>query len=70
MSGRRGYGVKADDLLDELVRRATAEVASRNEHLAPDAQAALGAQIAAGRPVTYCSDTRGTRLSSLTSTRH
>ena len=48
MSGRRGYGVKADDLLDELVRRATAEVASRNEHLAPDAQAALGAQIAIG----------------------
>jgi arginyl-tRNA synthetase len=48
MSGRRGYGVKADDLLDELVRRATDEVASRNEHLAPDVQAAIGAQIAVG----------------------
>ncbi len=48
MSGRRGYGVKADDLLDELVRRATAEVASRNEHLDPDAQVAIGTQIAIG----------------------
>ncbi len=48
MSGRRGYGVKADDLLDELVRRATAEVASRNEQLAPDVQAEIGAQIAVG----------------------
>ena len=48
MSGRRGYGVKADDLIDELVRRATAEVASRNEHLAPDEKAAIGVQIAVG----------------------
>ena len=48
MSGRRGYGVKADDLLDELVRRATEEVASRNEQLEPDAQQAIGTQIAVG----------------------
>ncbi len=48
MSGRRGYGVKADDLLDELIRRATAEVASRNEQLAPDVQVAIGTQIAVG----------------------
>lgn len=48
MSGRRGYGVKADDLVDELVRRATAEVAERNPELEAPARARLGAEIAVG----------------------
>ena len=30
MSGRRGLGVKADDLVDQLVEKARAEVAARN----------------------------------------
>jgi arginyl-tRNA synthetase len=35
MSGRRGYGVKADDLLDALVREARAEVEKRAVDLPP-----------------------------------
>jgi arginyl-tRNA synthetase len=35
VSGRRGLGVKADDLLDTVVRKAAAEVASRNPEMAP-----------------------------------
>lgn len=48
MSGRRGYGVKADDLLDELVRRATHEVGSRNPELPEEQRAVIGRQIAVG----------------------
>jgi arginyl-tRNA synthetase len=33
VSGRKGLGVKADDLLDLLIRKAGAEVGSRNEEL-------------------------------------
>lgn len=46
MSGRRGYGVKADDLINELTQRASAEVARRN--LDMDAQECdrTGAQLA------------------------
>ena len=46
MSGRRGYGVKADDLLDALEERATAEVAERNPELDDEARRELGRQIA------------------------
>jgi arginyl-tRNA synthetase len=35
VSGRRGQGVKADDLLDTLIGRAEAEVAKRNPEAAP-----------------------------------
>ncbi|MGH9750131.1 MAG: arginine--tRNA ligase [Candidatus Polarisedimenticolia bacterium] len=48
MSGRRGLGIKADDLLDALERRAGAEVATRNPELDGPAAAALGRQIAVG----------------------
>ena len=48
MSGRRGLGVKADDLLDELQRRATVEVAARNPDLGPDEQVEIGRLIAIG----------------------
>ena len=34
MSGRKGQGVKADDLLDTLIARAETEVARRNPELA------------------------------------
>jgi arginyl-tRNA synthetase len=36
VSGRKGLGVKADDLVDQLVATAAAEVASRNPELGPD----------------------------------
>ncbi len=48
MSGRRGYGVKADDLLDELERRATEEVSRRNPELGASERRTLGRQIAVG----------------------
>ena len=35
VSGRRGLGVKADDLLDTVMRKAASEVASRNPEMAP-----------------------------------
>jgi arginyl-tRNA synthetase len=36
VSGRKGLGVKADDLLDRLTDKAAAEVAKRNANLPPD----------------------------------
>jgi arginyl-tRNA synthetase len=48
MSGRRGLGIKADDLLDALERRALGEVTSRDPHLEPREAAALGRDIAVG----------------------
>ncbi|HEX5475918.1 MAG TPA: arginine--tRNA ligase [Vicinamibacterales bacterium] len=36
VSGRKGLGVKADDLLDRVTAKASAEVASRNAALVPD----------------------------------
>jgi arginyl-tRNA synthetase len=36
VSGRKGLGVKADDLLDRLTAKASGEVAKRNAELSPD----------------------------------
>jgi arginyl-tRNA synthetase len=46
VSGRKGLGVKADDLIDLLERTAAAEVAKRNPDLAADDVARVGSQIA------------------------
>ena len=46
VSGRKGLGVKIDDLLDLLIDKATAEVGKRNPELAADEQARAAAQIA------------------------
>jgi arginyl-tRNA synthetase len=46
VSGRKGLGVKIDDLLDLLTRKAGAEVASRNPEFAPEECERIGAQIA------------------------
>jgi arginyl-tRNA synthetase len=48
MSGRKGFGVKADDLIDELVRRAQHEVSSRNPDLSEPEREEIGRQIAIG----------------------
>jgi len=48
VSGRKGVGVKADDLLDRLERNAYAEVDKRNPESAPEAKRRTAAQIAAG----------------------
>ncbi len=48
MSGRRGLGVKADDLLDALEKQALAEVRTRNPDLAAEETAALARDISIG----------------------
>jgi arginyl-tRNA synthetase len=46
VSGRRGLGVKIDDLLDLLTRKASDEVARRNPDLVPEERQRVAAQIA------------------------
>ncbi len=48
VSGRRGLGVKADDLLDRLQKDARAEVAKRNPDLETAAMDRIARQIAVG----------------------
>jgi arginyl-tRNA synthetase len=48
MSGRRGIGVKADDLLDRLEQKSLDEVLQRNAELPRDEQAGLARAIAVG----------------------
>jgi arginyl-tRNA synthetase len=46
VSGRKGLGVKIDDLLDLLTKKATDEVAKRNAEFTPEECRRVGAQIA------------------------
>jgi arginyl-tRNA synthetase len=46
MSGRKGLGVKADDLIDRLEANALKEVQSRHQDLGEDVQRAIARQIA------------------------
>ena len=46
VSGRKGLGVKIDDLLDLLITKATAEVAKRNPDLSDDERSRTASQIA------------------------
>ena len=46
VSGRKGLGVKIDDLLDLLIAKANAEVAKRNPELSADDRARTASQIA------------------------
>ena len=48
MSGRKGLGVKADDLIDRLEKDALAEVESRHPDAADDEKGAIASQIAVG----------------------
>jgi arginyl-tRNA synthetase len=48
VSGRKGLGVKADDLMDKLVENALVEVASRHPEDSPVAQRAVATEIAMG----------------------
>ena len=48
VSGRKGFGVKADDLLDALIASAKKEVDSRNAHLHEDSRKKIATQIAVG----------------------
>jgi len=48
VSGRKGLGVKADDLLDRLEEKSFAEVDKRNPGLSADQKKRIAAQIACG----------------------
>jgi arginyl-tRNA synthetase len=48
MSGRKGLGVKADDLIDRLESDALREVSSRHPELTPEEQSATAHDIAVG----------------------
>lgn len=48
MSGRKGLGVKADDLIDRLEADALREVSSRHPELSPEEQSATARDIAVG----------------------
>src|SRR5579863_2489901 len=48
VSGRRGFGVKADDLLDALIAAAKKEVDSRHAELSEEERARIATQIAIG----------------------
>ena len=48
VSGRKGFGVKADDLLDQLIASAKKEVDSRHPQLSDSERAQIATQIAIG----------------------
>jgi len=48
VSGRRGFGVKADDLLDQLIASAKKEVDSRHPQLSEPERVGIATQIAIG----------------------
>ncbi len=48
VSGRKGFGVKADDLLDQLIASAKNEVDSRHPHLTDAERVSVATQIAIG----------------------
>ncbi len=48
VSGRKGFGVKADDLLDQLIASAKNEVDSRHPQLTDDERQSIATQIAIG----------------------
>jgi arginyl-tRNA synthetase len=48
VSGRKGFGVKADDLLDQLIASAKKEVDSRHPQLSEPERVGIAAQVAIG----------------------
>ena len=48
VSGRKGFGVKADDLIDRLIAAALAEVEPRHPELSPAEHGTIARQIAVG----------------------
>jgi len=48
VSGRKGLGVKADDLIDHLIAKALEEVSSRHSEAPPEEQKRVATQIAVG----------------------
>jgi arginyl-tRNA synthetase len=62
MSGRKGIGVKADDLLDRLEEKAREEIGGRNRELAHDELVLLARQIATAALRFFMVKTTTTRV--------
>ncbi len=62
MSGRKGIGVKADDLLDRLEEKAREEIASRNRELGHDDLSRLAGEIAVAAVRYFMVKTGTTRV--------
>ena len=69
VSGRKGLGVKADDLIDRLTDKASQEVAKRNPDLSTDETRRIAESIAIAAVRTSWSSSRAARSSCSTSTR-
>ena len=72
MSGRKGFGVKADDLIDALQAKATEAVRGgerRGAFSSDEVERTLGARSPSVRSATSCSSTAATRSSPSTSMR-
>jgi len=54
VSGRKGFGVKADDLLDKLEAATLAEVQERHAEMKAEEQELTGQAIAVGRCGFFC----------------
>ena len=67
VSGRKGKGVKADDLIDKLTEAAQAEVDTRHPELAGPSASRLRGRSRWARCATSCCASRATPLSRLTS---
>ena len=48
LSGRKGFGIKADDFLDALITAATAEIVKRHPEMPVEEQRVIAGQIAVG----------------------
>jgi arginyl-tRNA synthetase len=62
MSGRKGIGVKADDLLDRLEEKAREEIAQRNRELARDELVRLARELATAALRFFMVKTTTTRV--------
>jgi arginyl-tRNA synthetase len=62
MSGRKGIGVKADDLLDQLEAKSRQEIASRNRELGEEELTALATDIARAALRFFMTKATTTRL--------
>ena len=61
VSGRKGLGVKADDLIDKLIEKAQEEVDLRHAEEPVEEQLKVATQIAVGALRYSCSSSRETR---------
>src|SRR5579871_3396220 len=67
VSGRKGFGVKADDLIDRLIASAKTEVDARHPEISDSQRVTISTQIAVGAYVISCCASQKTPSSPSTS---